>query len=166
MDYDYPQKGIGVYARLLEQKRLENTLPKPLQVSPDRTSPPTPLLKGEGSIRDKIQSQTGSICDMALTKEILDTYGINTIGEYLVTDEAEIETVFAQLSGKIVAKISSPDIAHKSDVGGIITDITTLEQARESYATIMNSVQKHCPEAQIDGVIFQTQIASAQEIFV
>ena len=54
---------------------------------------------------------------MALTKEILDTYGVNTIQEYLVTDEAEIENVFAQLSGEIVAKVSSPDIAHKTDIG-------------------------------------------------
>jgi acyl-CoA synthetase (NDP forming) len=49
--------------------------------------------------------------------------------------------------------VVSPDIVHKSDVGGVKLNIAGEDALRAAYAGIMDSVRRHCPEARIDGVL-------------
>jgi acyl-CoA synthetase (NDP forming) len=63
-------------------------------------------------------------------------------------------------------KIASPDILHKSDIGGVILDIKNHESLLVAYTQIMKTVKAAKPEAQIDGVHIQRQIPSGQEVIV
>ncbi len=151
-----------MFSRLLKQQEWEATSVKKIPLNP-------PLLKGEGiqSLQTKLSEQTGKLCGPELVNEVMRGYGVETTQEYLVTDAEQISEVFAQFSSShVVAKISSPDIAHKTDVGGIITDISTLQQAQEAYENILQSVTQAEPDAKIEGVIFQNQVPKSQEIFV
>ena len=60
-------------------------------------------------------------------------------------------------------KIASPDILHKSDVGGILLDLQDENAVRSGYAQLMKRVKVIRPDAKIEGVHLQRQIPEGQE---
>ncbi len=66
----------------------------------------------------------------------------------------------------VVMKILSPDITHKSDVGGIILDLGSDKEVKDAYHSIAASVKQHVPEARIEGVVLQKMAESGLEVIV
>ena len=72
---------------------------------------------------------------------------------------AEEAVEFANGMGyPVVLKISSPEILHKSDLGGIILNITTPEEVRGSFNAIMGRISKRMPDARLYGITVQRQM--------
>jgi acetyltransferase len=63
-------------------------------------------------------------------------------------------------------KIASPDILHKSDVGGVILNIKDISSIQRSYAQMVNHIKSVKPDARIEGVYLQCQITEGQEVIV
>jgi acetyltransferase len=61
-------------------------------------------------------------------------------------------------------KIASPDILHKSDVGGVALNIQDADSLRRAYAQMMERIKEEKPEARIEGVHIQRQIAEGQDV--
>lgn len=59
----------------------------------------------------------------------------------------------AELDGPVALKIVSPDIVHKSDVGGVKLNVAGEDALRRAHADILDAVRRHAPEARIDGVL-------------
>jgi len=59
----------------------------------------------------------------------------------------------AELDGPVALKIVSPDIVHKSDVGGVKVNVAGEDALRRAHADILDAVRRHAPEARIDGVL-------------
>jgi acyl-CoA synthetase (NDP forming) len=78
----------------------------------------------------------------------------------------EAESIADELGYPVVMKIASPDILHKSDVGGVILNIKNRESALVAYTQILEKVKNAKPEARIDGVHIQCQISDGQEVIV
>lgn len=57
-----------------------------------------------------------------------------------------------------VAKVSSPDISHKSDVGGVVLNIDSAVAAADAYDTIVANVAKLAPSSRVDGVLLEAQV--------
>jgi len=66
----------------------------------------------------------------------------------------------------VVLKIISPQVIHKSEVGGVVTDLRDAEDLRTSYNSILLNVRKQMPEAEITGVLVEEMLAPATEIVV
>jgi acetyltransferase len=98
--------------------------------------------------------------------DLLASYGIPTAPIKLARDEREAITVANELGYPVVLKIASPDILHKSDVGGVILNIQNVETLLRAYAQMMEYVRTSKPEARIDGVHIQQQIPRGQEVIV
>jgi len=101
------------------------------------------------------------------TMHVAKCYGLSSPETQLAkTPEEAIE--FADAMGYPVAlKISSPDILHKSDLGGIILNITTPEEVRGSFNTILRRISKRMPDAKIYGITVQKQMQKkGKEIIV
>lgn len=65
-----------------------------------------------------------------------------------------------------VMKIQSPDILHKTDIGGVKLDIRTPEQAAEAYGEIMDNVGRASPGAFIEGVVAQEMAKPGLEMLI
>ena len=65
----------------------------------------------------------------------------------------------------VVMKIVSPDIAHKTDVGGVVVGVKDSAAAKAAYEQIMANCKKNKPEARLDGVSVQ-QMVSGQEVIL
>jgi acetyltransferase len=97
---------------------------------------------------------------------ILQAYGIETAPVQLAGSLEEVESIAAEIGYPIVMKIASPDILHKSDVGGVTLNINDLASLRAAYTQMMKRVQAAKPEARIEGVHLQRQVPPGQEVIV
>lgn len=66
----------------------------------------------------------------------------------------------------IVLKIISPDIIHKSDVGGVVLNLQRAQQVEEAYSTILLNVKNHKVNARIIGVLVQEMAPPSTEVIV
>lgn len=85
--------------------------------------------------------------------ELLRQAGLPVSRSTLAADADAAVRAAAALGGAVAMKVVSPDIVHKSDVGGVKLNIAGEDALRAAYAGIMDSVRRHCPEARIDGVL-------------
>lgn len=90
--------------------------------------------------------------DSFLANKILEAYGIATVKIERASSASEARKHVASLDSKAVLKISSPDIFHKSDVGGIALKVTP-ETAEKEYTELLKRVKKNVPKAEIEGVL-------------
>lgn len=98
--------------------------------------------------------------------ELMDTYGIPTASIKLARDEDEAIAIANELGYPVVMKIASPNILHKSDVGGVLLNILDSDSLRSGYAQMMARMEKLVPPPRIDGVYLQRQIPEGQEVIV
>jgi len=93
-------------------------------------------------------------------------FGVPVPGARLVADRDELAAAVASLRFPIVLKIESPDIVHKSDVGGVHLGCTSLEDAERAFDAILAAVGAAVPDAHIAGVLLEEQIDGVTECFV
>ena len=79
---------------------------------------------------------------------------------------SEDEAAAAAGGERCAFKIASPDIQHKSDIGGVILDVAGEEAARTAFRTILERVRGRAPEASIDGVLVSPMRPAGLELFV
>lgn len=98
-------------------------------------------------------------------KNLLGCYDIAMVPTYAAADVeqavAYADEIFAQ-GTTVVLKIMSRDIVHKSDVGGVVLNLTTPAAVRAAAVDILARVKKLRPEARIDGVIVQAMVVKAK----
>jgi acetyltransferase len=66
----------------------------------------------------------------------------------------------------VVLKIASPDIPHKSDIGGVMLDLNEAEVVRSAFERIMTNARRTVPNARIDGVTIQQMLRAGQEVII
>jgi len=99
-------------------------------------------------------------------KTICKEYGIPVTRFKLAKTGKEAVKFAEEIGYPVVLKIVSPDIIHKSDVGGVIVNIKTAEDVQKAYKQILENVKSHKAEARIVGVIVQEMAPSSTEIIV
>ena len=99
-------------------------------------------------------------------KSICREYGIPVTDFRIARNEAEAVSFADEIGYPVVLKIISPDVIHKSDVGGVIVGLKTAEDVRNAYKQIMENVKNHKPNAKIVGMLVQEMAPSSTEIIV
>jgi len=89
--------------------------------------------------------------------EVLSKYGIPIPKYSVASTEEEALKIAKRLGFPLVMKIVSPDIMHKTDIGGVKINILNNEQAIEAYQDIIQQVNKNRPKAKISGVLIYKQ---------
>lgn len=113
----------------------------------------------------KVRSEGRGSLTEAEGKEIFAAYGIPTPGEALVRCADDAASACDKIGYPVVMKIVSPDIQHKTDVGGVVVGVKGSAEAVAAYNRIMESCTKAAPNARIDGVSIQ-QMVSGQEVIL
>ena len=98
-------------------------------------------------------------------KRLLATCGIPAIEERLVTSAAEAAAVAAALGQRLVLKIASPDITHKTEVGGVLLDVPA-GGAAAAYERLIAKVGWRAPEVPIDGVLVSPMLRDGVETII
>ncbi|MHA1165349.1 MAG: acetate--CoA ligase family protein, partial [Alphaproteobacteria bacterium] len=99
-------------------------------------------------------------------KNILAAYGIGTSSNYLVANADEAIAVADKLDGKVVLKIQSPDILHKTDSGGVALNLETAEEIRTACDTMIENARTSFPDAEIKGILVEPMAAAGIEVIL
>lgn len=98
--------------------------------------------------------------------ELLSKYGIPVPKYSVASSEEDALKITNRLGFPLVMKIVSPDIIHKTDIGGIEMNISNLAQIKKAYKSITYNVMKNKPEARINGMLFSKQAPKGVEVIV
>jgi acyl-CoA synthetase (NDP forming) len=97
---------------------------------------------------------------------ICEAYLINTPREGVATTGAEAVKLASDIGLPVVMKIVSPQILHKTEAGGVLVGVKTAEQVAQGFSTIVASVRKYDPNAEILGVQIQQMLTGGHEVII
>jgi acetyltransferase len=101
-----------------------------------------------------------------LTRPILDAYKIPLIAGITASNELEAVQAAEIIGYPVVMKINSPDILHKSDLGGIRLNLEDSELLRVAYQEMMTGIHQKLPQARIEGVLIEAMAPKGQEVII
>jgi acyl-CoA synthetase (NDP forming) len=99
------------------------------------------------------------------SKKLLAKYEIAVTKESMAESADEAYAIASQIGTPVAMKISSPDISHKSDVGGVELNIAASD-AKATYDKIISRINKAVPDARIEGILVQQMAPPGHEIIV
>lgn len=99
-------------------------------------------------------------------KKLIKLHGASTSEDKLALTEDQAVQLAGEIEGRIVLKIVSPDILHKSDIGGVRVNLKSKTQVREAYREIIANAKSFYPEADIRGVLVSPMAAKGLEVIV
>lgn len=117
-------------------------------------------------IIDKAKSEGRTILSEVEAKQILEEAGIKTAGARLAATREEAVQVAQELGLPVVLKVVSPQITHKSDVGGVKLNLGSAEEVGAAFDEIMASAQQAEPKATIEGVSVQRMARPGVEVII
>jgi len=121
---------------------------------------------GAKRILETILSQGRTVLLEPEAYEVLSSYSIPVPKYQVVTSIKEAEMASEKIGYPLVLKIVSPDIIHKSDVGGVKVDVRDVEQLRSSFDSLMADVRQKAPNARIVGVLVKEMAPKSVEVVV
>ncbi len=100
------------------------------------------------------------------SKKLLADNGVPVDLGYIAKTKAEVKEYAEKIGYPLVMKVESNDILHKSDVGGVMLNIKSLEQAEEVYDKILANAAQHAPNAKINGILMQKMLKAGTEMII
>jgi acetyltransferase len=147
--YFDPARAVGSLDTLSEYRGIsEREYTEPERFDVDREHVREVL----GRVRNRPDNRLG-----VESMEILDAYGIPTPAGEIVDDPQSAREVAADIDGPVVMKIVSPDILHKSDIGGVEVGVET-EDVADTYERLVTRARNYQPDATILGVQVQEAV--------
>ncbi len=99
-------------------------------------------------------------------KALIADYGIPVTRVKVAKTEEDAVQFAREIGLPVVLKIVSPDVLHKSDVGGVKVNLRTEEEVRRAYREIIESVKSKVPNARIVGVLIQEFAPAGVEVII
>lgn len=113
-------------------------------------------------IRNEIAAHEGAL-KTTTVNEILGSYGIPVTKSFVVQDVEEAIHRSGELRFPIVVKVSSREIPHRSDVGGVVLGVQDQGMLRDAVLQITKNVKTNVPHAMIDGFEIQEEFSADLE---
>ncbi|MCL4560672.1 MAG: acetate--CoA ligase family protein [Chloroflexi bacterium] len=95
---------------------------------------------------------------------LMEAYGIPTLQLRLAATPEEAARLAIQEGFPVALKVASPDILHKSDVGGVLLDLGDAAAVSQGFDAVIRAARERRPEARIEGVLVQRMLTSGQDV--
>jgi acyl-CoA synthetase (NDP forming) len=112
-----------------------------------------------------VEGWTGVVPELQ-AKRLLAEYGIRPPSERLAMTADEAASIASEIGFPVVLKVQSPDIAHRSDVGGVRLGLRDPDQVAAAWPEIMAAVCAQRPDARIEGLLVAEQLTPVVELIV
>jgi acetyltransferase len=161
-----PEPAVEMFAHVSSYYRNQRMLlqtPQPLEEQPQE-----PDLREAQRLIEAALGDDRTVLTPSESKALLACFQIAVAQPLAATTEDEAVDRASILGFPVAVKIDSPDITHKTDVGGVQLNITDDEGVRAAFRTIMTSVQRAQPTAEISGVTVEPMLMKkhARELFI
>ncbi len=118
------------------------------------------------SILDQIKKEGRTVLTEFEAKTFLKQEGIPVVETRLSKTQKEAVSISQRMGFPVALKISSPEIIHKSDAGGVKLSLKNAREVKVAYHEMMETIRKKYPKAKIQGVTVQKMAAPATEVIV
>jgi acetyltransferase len=102
----------------------------------------------------------------AEAREVLEAYGFPVPQSRLAETPREAVDIADEIGYPVVLKVASPDILHKTDVGGVKLNLTSPGDVRDAFDLIVYRSSRYMPDARVWGCLVQEMVTGGREILV
>lgn len=117
------------------------------------------------SVKEILESSKGRLVETEVSG-ILNAYGIPLVRSVFSKDKESAIKAAKEIGYPVVLKVSSPDIFHKTDVGGVKLNINKKSELEKAYDEIIKMVRKNVRGVKIDGVSVSHLVSEGQEVII
>ncbi len=157
--YSVPKRAARAMSEMLKYNKYKS---RPLRIIERFAVNTHPVIKIIKSYRSRNLLEIGEFD----AKTIMESYGM-TIPEGHFASSSEEAVRFAnEMRYPVAMKISSPDILHKSDVGGVKIGLSSPTEVEDAFDLMMLRVKKKTPEADLRGVLVEEMITTGKEVIL
>jgi acetyl coenzyme A synthetase (ADP forming)-like protein len=158
-NFSYPEPAVRAFRKLGDYRmwrEKKESLPPELDTDRDTAAQKVREARKEGR------------CQLAEddSRAILACYGFPFPQKLLVASAAEAARAASAIGFPVVMKISSPDILHKTDVGGVKIGVRSAREAREAFEEITRNTKRFMPSAFINGITVYETVRQGKEVIV
>ncbi len=153
-NFPTPERAIRALRMLRQREQSAGILPALSGKKVDR--------KRQTAAREIIGKVKGLLPE-AEAQRLLALYELPFSAGAVAHDEAEAVTIAERIGYPLVAKVSSPQILHKTDIGGVRVNLKTAEEVKAAFREIVKNSRKAMPEATINGVFLQPMLPAGHE---
>jgi acetyltransferase len=158
-NYPFPERAANVLQAMSKYRRLK--------VKPKRE--PERFDVDQESVRQLFQRIQASgrvtIGDLE-ARSVLTAYGIKVPDSELAEDPERAIEIATSLGFPVVLKVASPDILHKTDIGGVKVGLQNAEDVRDAFDLITYRTQRYLPDARLWGCLVQKMVPSGLEVLI
>jgi len=147
-----PEQAVEAFGYLSRYRNNQELL---LQVPGPLTDTRSPDVEGARLIIEGVLTEGRKMLSDTESKAVLRAFHIPTLTTIEARSPSEALVAAASVGFPVAMKISSPDISHKSDVGGVHLNITSPQDIRGAYKNLMDSVHRQRPNATLRGVTIE-----------
>jgi len=119
-----------------------------------------------GRVIDRHVRRGEAVVGETETKEVLEAYGFVTPTGDVANSSEQAADIADQIGYPVVMKVWSPDIVHKTDVGGVRLGLTGRREVIDAYDLMMYRVPRRAPGAHLLGVLVQEMVGSGREVIL
>jgi acetyltransferase len=150
--YETPESAIHAFLQMVQYEQNQTALMQtpasiPGSFTPDHEAAKQVLAGAAADGRGMLTEPEA--------KAVLRAYGIPVVDTYTAADVDEAERIAEDIGYPVALKILSPDITHKSDVGGVLLNIESTQLLRYAAEGMLARIQRHQPGARIQGFSVQ-----------
>ncbi|MCP3474907.1 acetate--CoA ligase family protein [Bradyrhizobium sp. CCGUVB1N3] len=113
-----------------------------------------------------LKAATGAALDEVASKKLLKAYGIPISKEGIAQTPAEAVKIAKQIGFPVVAKVVSAEILHKSDIGGVVLNLSSATEVKQAFNDITARVMKLKGKPRLDGILIAQQVKADLELVV
>ncbi|MFP4588553.1 MAG: bifunctional acetate--CoA ligase family protein/GNAT family N-acetyltransferase [Candidatus Bipolaricaulota bacterium] len=147
-----PEQAVSAYMYLHQYARNLELLYETPEELPVDSVPPRHHLK---ALVKKVARQDREILTEVEAKKFLDTYDIPVSSTRVAETARHASELAYEIGFPVALKIHSPDITHKTDIGGVKLHLTSKEEVKQAFEAIMEQAHQHRPSADLQGVTVQ-----------
>lgn len=114
----------------------------------------------------RVEARADGVVPSVLATEWLRQAGVPMAPVALAHDEAQVLALWRAAGGPVALKIESPDITHKTEVGGVLLNLNDEDALRQGFQSLLRRAAKSMPSARLDGVLVQAMAPGHVELVV
>jgi len=150
--YDTPEKAVRAFIHLMQYDQRQKLL---MEIPPSIPREFQPVTSSARYVIEQALAQGRSMLNEPEAKAILAAYGIPTVETHIASTIEQAVRFSEQVGFPVALKILSPDITHKTDVGGVVLDVESSKAVETAFQGMKDRLQQLHPGAEMRGVTVQ-----------
>jgi len=150
-------RAVGAIKALIDYASLPKEVPDVVSGS---------SASARATLERTLKHAKGAALDEVASKKLLRAYGIPVSREEIAQTAADAVKIAKKIGFPVVAKVVSRDILHKSDIGGVVLNLTSAAEVRQAFNDITARVRKLKNKPKLEGVLIAQQVKADLELVI